>query len=289
MLIRKLWLPLQQATQKLPVRWVVVIPVVTQVTLAVGLTGWLSFQSGEEAVKTLAYQLQQEITKRVTSNLNSYQTIPHQINLLNSYQIELGALNLQDLPAWEKYLWKQVQVFPQVNLIAIASEQGEQVTATNIGGGEVVMPLAYRSLGSNLLTYRTNTLGEKTTLANTSPNYDPRKRPWYQKAVTMGKAAWSDIYLHFVDRTPQISAVLPFYDQQQRLIGVGTTIVRLQALNEFLATLPVGKTGQVLIIEPDGNLVATSTGESLSRQIGDKFQRINIAELKQRKPQTLTQ
>ncbi len=278
MLIRKIWLPLQQATQKLPVRWVVVIPVVTQVTLAVGLTGWLSFQSGEEAVKTLAYQLQQEITKRVTSNLGNYQTIPHQINLLNSHQIELGALNLQDLPAWEKYLWKQVQVFPQVNLIAIANEQGEQVTATNAGGGEVVMPLAYRSLGSNLLTYRTNSLGEKTTLANTTPNYDPRKRPWYQKAVATGKAAWSEIYLHFVDRAPQISAVLPFYDQQQRLIGVGTTVVRLQALSEFLATLQVGKTGQALIMEPDGNLVATSTGESLSRQVGDKFQRINIAE-----------
>lgn len=278
MLIRKLWLPLQQVTQKLPVRWVVVMPIVTQVTLAVGLTGWLSFQSGEKAVKTLAYQLQQEITKRVTSNLGSYQTIPHQINLLNSHQIELGALNLQDLPAWEKYLWKQGQVFPQVNVIEIASEQGEQVTATNLDGREIVMSIAYRSLGSSLFTYKTNSLGEKTTLANTTPNYDPRKRPSYQKAVTTGKAAWSDIYLNSVDRTPQISAVLPFYDQQKRLVGVGNTVVRLQALSKFLATLQVGKTGQVLIIEPDGNLIATSTGESLSRQVGDKFQRVNIAD-----------
>ena len=146
------------------------------------------------------------------SNLNSYQTIPHQINLLNSHQIKLQALSLQDLSGWEKYLWKQVQVFPQVNLIAIASEQGEQVTATNLGGGEVLMPLAYRSLDSSMFTYRTNSLGEKTTLANTTPNYNPRKRPWYQKAVTTKKAGWSDIYLHFVDRTPQISAVLPFFD-----------------------------------------------------------------------------
>ncbi len=233
MLIRKLWQPLQQTTQRLPVRWIVVIPFVAQVSLAVSLTGLISFQSGEEAIKTLTHQLQQETTKRVISNLNSYQTIPHQINLLNSHQIELQALSLQDLSGWEKYLWKQVQVFPQVNLIAIASEQGEQVTATNLGGGEVLMPLAYRSLGSSMFTYRTNSLGEKTTLANTTPKYDPRKRPWYQKAVTTKKAGWSDIYLHFVDRTPQISAVLPFYDQEQRLIGVGTSVVRLQTLSDF--------------------------------------------------------
>ena len=276
MLIKKNWENLRQATQKLPVRWVVVIPFVTQVTLAVSLTGWLSFLSGEKAVKTLTYQLQQETAKRVISNLSSYQAIPHQINLLNSHQIELGTLSLEDLPAWEKYLWKQVQVFPQVNLIAIASEEGEQVTATNLGGGEIVMPIAYRSLGTSMLTYKTNSLGEKTTIATTTPNYDPRKRPWYQKAAKTGKAAWSDIYLHFVDRTPQISAVLPFYNQENRLIGVGTTVVKLKALSEFLSTLQVGKTGQVLIIEPDGNLVATSTGESLSRKVGDKTQRVNI-------------
>ncbi len=276
MLIKNFCCTLQQSTQKLPVRWVVVVPFVTQVTLAVGLTGWLSFWSGERAVKTLTYQLQQETTKRVISNLSGYETIPHQINLLNKHQIELGTLNLQDLSAWEKYLWKQVQVFPQVNLIAIANEQGEQVTATNLGGGEIVMPIAYRSLGSSLFTYTTNSLGEKTTLATTTPNYDPRKRPWYQKALKTGKAAWSDIYLHFVDHTPQISAVLPFYDQEKRLIGVGTTVIKLKALSELLITLQVGKNGQVLIMEPDGKLVATSTGESLFSKVGDKVQRVNI-------------
>ncbi len=278
MLIRKLLQPFQQATQRLSVKWIVVIPFVTQVTLVVGLTSWLSFRTGEEAVKTLAYQLQEETTKRVTANLRSYQTVPHQINLINKNELELGTLNLQDLPAWEKYLWQQVQIFPQVSLVAIANEQGEQVTATNLGNGKIVMPIAYRRLGSSLITYQTNSLGEKTTIASTTPNYDPRKRPWYQRAVKTGKAAWSDIYLHFVTRDPQISAVLPFYDQAGRLTGVGTTVVKLRPLSDFLATLQVGKTGQVLIIEPDGNLIATSTGEPLSRQIGDKFQRVNITE-----------
>ncbi len=275
-LIRKLSLPFQQAAQRLPVRWAVVIPFVAQLTLIVGLTSWLSFRSGEEAVRTLAYQLQAETTKRVTANLNKYQTIPHQINLLNRSQIELGFLNLQNLSAWERYLWQQVQIFPEINLVAISSNQGDQVKVSNLDDTGLLMSIIYRDVSPDLITYQTNSLGEKTTIANTTPNYDPRQLPSYQKAVVSGKASWSDIYLNFVDRTPQISAVLPFYDQEKRLLGVGTTVVRLQALSDFLATLQVGKTGQVLIIEPDGDMIATSTGESLSRQVDNELKRINI-------------
>jgi len=276
MALKKIWRMVKSTIQRLPVKWIVIIPVVVLVTMAVTLTGWLSFQSGESAVKTLTYQLQEEITKRVIADLSSYQTIPHQINQLNSNQLELEIRNLQDLSIWEKYLWKQLQVFPDFGVIAIANEQGEQVTVTRLGDGKIVVQVAYQNLGSGLNTYQTNSKGEKTTLSSTTPNYDPRKRPWYQKAVKAGKPAWSDVYLHFVDRTPQISAVLPFYDQDQKLTGVGTTVVKLQALSDFLATLQIGKTGQVLIIEPLGNIVASSTGESLARKINDKFEKVNI-------------
>lgn len=276
MLIRKIWLPFQRAAQKLPVRSMVVIPFVIQVTIVVGLTSWLSFQSGEQSIKTLAHQLQSEITKRVLTKLDNYKSIPHQINLLNLNQIELGTLNLQDLPAWEKYLWQQVQIFPEINISAIANQEGEQVTSARTAKEEIVISVAYKNLGSSLITYQTNSLGEKTKISNTTPNFDPRKRPWYQKAVAAGKASWSDIYFQFVSQAPHISAVLPFYDQEKRLLGVGTTIVRLQALSDFLATIQLGETGQVLIIEPNGDIVATSTGEALSRKVNDKFERINI-------------
>ncbi|NJL89662.1 MAG: HAMP domain-containing protein [Coleofasciculaceae cyanobacterium SM2_1_6] len=275
-LIRKLSLPFQQTAQQLPLRWAVVIPFVAQLTLIVGLTSWLSFQSGEEAVRNLAYQLQAEITKRVIDKLGSYQTIPHQINRLNSKQIDLGVLNLQNLSAWEKYLWQQQQIFPEISIVEIANQEGEQVTSARTANEEILISVAYKNLGSSLITYQTNSLGEKTTIASTTPNYDPRQLPWYQKAVATGKASWSDIYLHFVDRTSQISAALPFYDQEKRLLGVGTTVVRLQVLSDFLATLHLGETGQVLVIEPDGDIVATSTSESLSRQVNNEFKRANI-------------
>lgn len=277
MAIKKMWNLGQRTIQRLPMRVAVIVPFIIQITFAVGLTGWLSFRSGEEAVSDVANQLQEEVTKRVAATLSSYQNIPHQVNRLNSDQVALGLLNLQDLSAWEKYLWRQVQVFPQINVIALANEQGEYVAATNLGNGKILRAITDRTVESQPLnSYNTNEAGDRTTLVSASPKYDARTRPWYKTAVQTGKATWTTVYQNVVDNTSQISAVLPLYDQDKKLIGVGATVVRLSYFSEFLETLRVGKTGQVFIIEPDGNMIATSTTEPLVQKVNNKAERINI-------------
>lgn len=277
MVLKKIWHSGQQATQRLPMRFAVIVPFLIQVTLAVGLTGWLSFRSGEEAVSDVANQLQEEVTKRVAMTLSSYQNIPHQVNQLNSNQVALGLLNLEDLAAWEKYLWQQVQVFPQINVIALANDQGEYVAATNLGNGKILRAITDRTVESQPLnSYNTNQEGDRTTLVSAAPKYDARTRPWYKTAVQAGRATWTKVYQNVVDNTSQISAVLPLYDRDKKLIGVGATVVRLSYFSEFLQTLRIGKTGQVFIIEPDGNMIATSTAEPLVQKVNNKAERINI-------------
>lgn len=277
MVVKKTWNSGQHTIQRLPMRVAVIVPFIIQITIAVSLTGWLSFRSGEEAVSDVANQLQGEVTKRVAATLSSYQEIPHQVNRLNSNQIALGLLNLQDLSAWEKYLWQQVQVFPEINVIALANDQGEYVAATNLGNGQILRAITDRTVESQPLnSYNTNAEGDRTTLVSSAPKYDARTRPWYKTAVQAGKATWTTVYQNVVDNTSQISAVLPLYDRDQKLIGVGATVVRLSYFSEFLQTLQVGKTGQVFIIEPDGNMIATSTKEPLVRKINNKAERINI-------------
>ena len=277
MVVKKIWHSGQRATQRLPMRFAVIVPFIIQVTVAVGLTGWLSFRSGEEAVSDVANQLQGEVTKRVAATLSSYQNIPHQVNRLNSDQVALGLLNLQDLAAWEKYLWRQVQVFPQINVIALANDQGEYVAATNLGNGNILRAITDRTLESQPLnSYNTDQEGDRTTLVSAAPKYDARTRPWYKTAVQAGRATWTTVYQNVVDNTSQISAVLPLYDRDKKLIGVGATVVRLSYFSEFLQTLRIGKTGQVFIIEPDGNMIATSTTEPLVQKVNNKAERINI-------------
>jgi signal transduction histidine kinase/DNA-binding NarL/FixJ family response regulator len=258
-------------SKSISLRLVLILPFILQIFAAVGLTGYLSIRNGEKAVNDLAGRLHTSIAARVSAQIEDYLTLPHQLNKANQNLVDLGIFNLQNLSAWDKYLWRQAQTFPSVNIIVVANEQGEQSMATNAGKNQVLMSIASAELGNNLYTYKTNEKGELTTIEKIAPNYDPRRRSWYQEAVKAGKATWSQIYLHFVYGTPQINAMLPIYDREQQLLGMMVTAVRLEALSKFLKNLQVSPNGKVFIMERDGTLIATSTeNDVVSKVIGQQ-------------------
>src|SRR4029450_7451537 len=65
-------------------RFVLVVPFILQIIVAVGLVGYLSFQSGQRAVLDLASQLRQELTARIDSQLRSYFDVPLNLVEINS-------------------------------------------------------------------------------------------------------------------------------------------------------------------------------------------------------------
>lgn len=91
--------------------------------------------------------------------------------------------------------------------------------------------------------------------------YDPRQRPWFQAAIKANGAIWSPIYRDF--RIPQqiITASLVVNDRNGKRIGVLGADLTLGNINSFLASLQIGKSGEALIIEPSGLLVASSIHE----------------------------
>ena len=61
-----------------------------------------------------------------------------------------------------------------------------------------------------------------------------------------------------------LNASQPIYDRTtKRLLGVFAVHIRLDYLNDFLNRLAISRSGQVLIIDQSGALLATSTGEQL--------------------------
>jgi len=73
--------------QKFSLRTTLVVPFVLQIMAAVGLVGYLSFRSGQQAVNDLANQLIDSASQRVNEHLDSYLALPHQINQLNAEAI----------------------------------------------------------------------------------------------------------------------------------------------------------------------------------------------------------
>ena len=105
-------------SQKVPLRFVLVVPFVLQIFTAVGLVGYFSERNAHKAINHLATQLQTEVSSRIEQHLDTYLVTPNEINQINADAIELGLLDLRNFPGMGHYFWKQMQVF--MNLLANA-------------------------------------------------------------------------------------------------------------------------------------------------------------------------
>ncbi len=255
---------------KLPLRAVLIVPFVLQTFAAVGIVGYLSFKNGQQAVNNVAMQLRGEITNRIDLNLKSYLTIPHQVNQTNAVALDLRQLKLQDLVGLERHFWQQIQIFDSLTFAGIGLENQENLGAERADDGSLTVRVSTIESHFDFRTYATNQKGDRTKQLTNKPNFDPRTRPWYKAAVAAGKPTWSQIYPHTKGITSYLGAVMPYKDESGQLQGVLLTNINLSEIGKFLQSLKIGKTGQSFIMERDGMLVATSTGEKPIRTVANK-------------------
>lgn len=249
--------------RKIPLRCLLVVPFVLQIFAVVGLTGWVSLRSGQKAVNDLAAQLRNEVTARIEQKLSNHLETAPLVNQINIDAIRLGILNLSAATQAKTHIKNQLRQFPNLSGITIATEAPNYVGMVYDDRGLPVLTLWNHQQGG-VIDYQLNQRGE-ITAAIPQPDYDHRKRPWYQAAVQAGQAIWQEPYITINPQRLVISADQPFYDGQGRLLGVADAELTLSNLSEFLANIRIGKTGQTFIVERDGELVATSTAQPTFR------------------------
>ncbi len=266
-----------------------IVPFISQIVLAVGLVGWLSLRSGQQAVNEVASQLRQETVSRINQNLLTYLDTPKQTNQANLDGINLGMLNISNSQPWNPYLWRQTKRSPSLNMIGFGNEEKGFIATDQLKDGKMLMMVADESTSYDLQIYALNTAGEREKLIRTTQNYDPRTRPWYQAVSQSRKAAWSPIFPHFSDPTLLIAHGVPVSDSQGRFQGVLANTIRLSQVGDFLQGLKVGKTGQTFIMERSSGLLVASSKEVALTKNNDKFQRVKAIESKDRVTQETTQ
>jgi two-component system sensor histidine kinase ChiS len=263
---------------KATLQTVLIVPFVLQVFAAVGIVGYLSFRNSQRAVNDLAGQLMGEVSNRIEQNLRTYLQTPHQINQSKLDAVKLGFVNMKDLSAWEKYLWRQVQLYPYINFTSIANPDGEYRTGEKMSNGTLLINASGPSTGFDFYSYNTNNRGDRTTVAALVKNFDIREHPSYVYAALEAKPNWSSVYVSFLEPTLILSALQPVYNSQKQLEGVLIAALRLDSIGQFLNSLKIGKSGQTFIIERDGTLLATSTPEKPFRTHNGKKELFQVTE-----------
>lgn len=265
--------------KKLPLRLLLVVPFMLQISVAVGLTGWFSIRNGQKAINELAEQLQSEVSNRISQHLNVYLATPHQINQINLDAVELGLLNLSDFKSVAQYFWQQMNVF-DVGYISFGNEQGEFIGVERLDNGQLLInEVSNKVEPGKLYIYNTDERGNRTKLIGIK-EWDPRSEDWYFQPVKTGKAMWSSVY-QWEDKPEilSISSSYPVYDKKNnKIIGVLSIDHILSQISDFLDSLKVSKSGKVFILERNGFLVASSRKDRSFSMINGQAQRVKALE-----------
>ena len=86
--------------------------------------------------------------------------------------------------------------------------------------------------------------------------FDPRQRPWYQKALADQRIIWTDPYIHFTSQKPGITVAGPIFRENGRLQGIVGVDIEIDELSTFISQLRIGKHGRAFLLNNNGDVVA---------------------------------
>jgi signal transduction histidine kinase/FixJ family two-component response regulator len=272
-----------KATQKIPLRSILVIPFVVQVFTAVGLTGYLSLRNGQKAVNELSSQLRHEVSERINLHLDNYMILPHMVVQNNWNIIDQGFLNMESTEKLGHFFWRQLKTF-KVPYILYGFDSGNLASAGfNYEGDLITIDEVNQEKNghAHLLNWGTNSKGERTEILQDWGEYPMKKEGWYAEAVKQGKTVWSPVYNWEVPPYAlSIAVSRPIYKENHQLHGVIAVEQRLSQISDFLRSEEISPSGKTFILERNGYLIGTSTNETPFIVSNDKPQRLKAVQAK---------
>ena len=272
---------IRQVGKYLPLRTVLVIPFVVQITLAVGLTGYLSYRNSQEAINQLAARLRREISDRSSQHLDLYLSTPRNLSQSLVNGIEDGLFGERDFQQLGRFFWQQVQLY-SVGYINYGLVSGDY-----IGAGYLVNPTNPKEVmigerspatGGIYIDYKTDTQGNRLR-AIPDPTYNFQEEVWYSETIRAKRPLWSEIYVwqgNDVSNVVAIAASQPIYNQKRQVIGVVGIDLILSDISKFLRQLQIGSGGKILILERNGLLVASAGSEPTFKVVQGIPERLSI-------------
>jgi adenylate cyclase len=241
--------------RSMPLRWILAIPFLLQIFLAVGGVGYLSYRNGQNAVETLADRLLEETSDRILEQLQAYTAIPPLAVQMNADMVQTGQLDPDNLETWRSHLVQQSKWFEELTYIYFGGDRGTYVEIHRTPQNTFEFTIKDRPNALAEVYQQQNQQWQRQRRKST----DIIDRPWFRGAIAHRQPRWTKPY-NFESDPPilGISFARPFYDSNNELIGVLGADFTLEAIAEFLQQLPVSESGTTFIMNRDGEIVASS-------------------------------
>ncbi len=259
---------------------VILVPFVGLTFLAVGLVWSVSFRNSQEAVHDLARQLRNEINRRIEEHLDGFMALPLRINEANAVAISGGLVDPDDQWGLSLRFMDQIRVFDSVTSINFGNTEGGLANAGREGAaGSLYVILTEDFKNGEFRKYSYAGGDAPGDLIASVPGFDSRTRSWFTHALAAGTDTWSQVHVLFTGQDLEITASRPVFSPGGKLLGVTAVNLFLSHLGDFLSGLDAGHTGQSFIVDDEGFLVASSSGEvPFRRSESGEWERIRAAD-----------
>ncbi len=271
-----------------PLRLILIVPFVAQISAAVGLTAWLSIRNGEQAVNTVASQLRQETTARINDDIHDLLSTTRAVNDLSVKTIQRENLDLTNIRSVQETYWDYINTFPKILGIGLGNTTGDILAMfRRIENGETLYFLEYSSpeTQNRYTSLRLDSQGRVSQTEVTDQQIDARQRPWYKAALEAQGPVWTDVYTSVSQvegHALAMNASQPIYGADGQLLGVTSVILDLGQVSQLLETIELSPSGQIYIVEANGYLIGSSDGYNPVLVSGKGVDRLLAIESKSR-------
>jgi len=160
----------------------------------------------------------------------------------------------------QRRLVELLRAFPVTSTAVIAWPDGSLIGAIRDPEGVVVL----RTEEGEMIERAADPAGRAVGDPLRRYPFDPRTRPWYQSALASESAHWIPPYAFVRRGVPGFDVGTSFVRALRSASGELHCVVSIDiafgALNDFLQTSPLAARGRLLVVDSDGELVASSRG-----------------------------
>lgn len=252
-------------------RTLLIVPFVLQVLGITGLVGYVSYRSGQRAVQDMARQLMVEMGQRVEANLETYLQVPKTLTRVNAQVMITDQGQGPPLDRLETDFLQQIQGFPEIIQLTMATPAGSFLGVSRLGNDQTL--IRHRNMTQRdhrLYHYQGDANGQNRRPVAMRPedhlSLDAPDPSGYLEAESTTQGIWHlKVTLHPGHDHPLLAMVRsqPVYNRRGELKGVSRAGVLLPDLSQVLQTVVHPREGHVLLLDANGALVATSTGEAV--------------------------
>lgn len=276
--------PQPHEAQRVPLRWFLGLRLTLLLLPLVAVQGWLSYQAVLASGEQLQKQLAGEVGARVRDKVAAFFDVPRQLLRFNLEQVAAGQFDLREPEALLGNFLLQMRQQPLLTFLSVGTAEGEYFSASRPPQGEdrgLRILTARLEDGREMRLYRVDAQNRRGSLISRGNDFfDARTRPWFKAAREQGSMAWYPAYRYAInDQQGAYDAVgvgmsVPVHDAGGEFLGVLTADVAMVQLSRELAEITRDTGGVVSIVNPQGQLVATSSVEPLYELRGNQTVRI---------------